>query len=99
MRKLLIAAAAAPIVYTASAAAMPAGPLPAPSSLMQVRTVCNPYGQCCATGSGQCFDFNRPRRNYYRERGYYAPPAYGYYRQRGVYRDSYYGGRPLGYDY
>jgi hypothetical protein len=101
MRKLLFAAAATPLIWAASASAMPAGPLTSQTFLTQVRTVCNPYGQCCATGSGQCFDFNRPRRDYYQQRQYYAPPANGYYRQRGVYRDSYYGGggRRLDYDY
>jgi len=91
MRKLLIASATAPLLWVASASAMPAGPLTSPSPLTEVRTVCNAYGQCCATGSGQCFDFSRPRPRveYYPPRRYRAAPAYGYYhrhRPRGYYR-------------
>ena len=90
MRKLFLAAAAAPLFWAASAFAMPAGPLSSPTDVTQIRTVCNAYGQCCATGSGQCFDFNRPRPRYYQPRRYYAPPAYGYYRNRNVYRQRNY---------
>jgi hypothetical protein len=95
MRKLLFAAAAAPLIWASAASAMPASPLTSPTNLIEVRTVCNQTGQCCATGSGQCFDFNRQRSNYYEQRRY-APPAYGYYRQRE--RRSYYGGRRQDYD-
>jgi hypothetical protein len=99
MRKLFFAAAATPLIWAAAASAMPAAPLTSQTPLTQVRTVCNPYGQCCATGSGQCFDFNRQRTDYYQPRRYDAPPAYGYYRQRQVERRSYYGGRREDYDY
>jgi hypothetical protein len=88
-RKLFIAAAAS-LTWAAAASAMPASPLTSQNDITEVRTVCNQTGQCCATGSGQCFDFSRPRRNYYQPRRY-APPAYGY-RQRQIQR-RYYGGR------
>ncbi|MDF2119294.1 hypothetical protein PY365_27395 [Roseiarcaceae bacterium H3SJ34-1] len=94
MAKLLITAVVAPLMWAGAASAMPAAPLTSQSSLLQVRTVCNESGQCCATGSGQCFDFSRQwrRRDYYQPRRYYEPQSYGYYRQREV-DGPYYGGR------
>ncbi|MDF2120114.1 hypothetical protein PY365_31590 [Roseiarcaceae bacterium H3SJ34-1] len=86
--KLLIAAAAS-LTWVAAASAMPLAPLTSQTDITEVRTVCNQTGQCCATGSGQCFDFSRPRRNYYQPRRF-APPRYGYYRQRQI-RRHYYG--------
>jgi hypothetical protein len=96
MWKPLIIAAAAPLLWAGAAAAFPAAPTSAPSNVIEARTICDAYGRCCATGSGDCFYNVQPRRTYvYPERRRYAPPAYGY---REPYRErrNYYGGPSVG---
>ncbi|MDB5643536.1 MAG: hypothetical protein JWN07_2853 [Hyphomicrobiales bacterium] len=97
-RFLVLAAAAAPLLFAGSASAMTMAPLSAPSNVTEARTVCDPYGRCCATGSGECFYQGRPRRQVYvqRPQRYYAPPAYGY-RER--YEPRYYGGPGIRFGY
>ena len=87
----LLAAAAAPLIWASAASAMPMAPVNPSSHIVEARTICDPTGRCCATGSGQCYYPARPRPQIYVERPrYYGPPAYGY-RER--YREPhYYGG-------
>lgn len=80
MTRLLVlaATAAAPLLWAGAASALPVAPLAPTSNITDVRTICDAWGRCCATGSGECFYQGRPRREYYRERRFYGPPAYGY---------------------
>lgn len=94
MKRLLILPAAASLLWAGAAAALPVAPVTSPSHVTDVRTFCDQWGRCCATGSGECFQ-QRPARRYYRvepRRYYGGPPAYGYYREPYVERRSYYGG-------
>lgn len=97
MKKLLIISAIAPLFLAGAASALPVAPLTTQSNVASVRTVCDQWGQCCATGSGECFYQGRPQRVYREQaRRYYAPPAYGYDRGPYVQRRSYYNGPSVG---
>jgi hypothetical protein len=92
MTKMLFISAAASILLAGTAAAMPVAPVKSSTNVTEIRTVCDQWGRCCATGSGECFYQGGPRR-VYREapRRHYAPPAYGYYREPYAERRSYRG--------
>ena len=87
MKRLFsLAGIAAPLMLAGTAFAMPVAPTAHTSSVTEVRTICDQYGRCCATGSGECFYQGRPRRSYYEDRRSYGPRAYDYrerYNDRG----------------